>query len=1088
MRLSRLTIRRLPGIAPEFSLDFRDGVNLVTGPNGSGKSSLTRAVFQLLWPDLRDTAAGDLEARFEDDGRWWQAATHDGRTVRWVHQGEAAGRPDLPDAAVAASYRLSLFDLTPPGMGEDDRALAQRIRRQMDGGFDLTDARDKLFPPAPKAGQTEARRWTEARNLVQAIMFRYRDLAQREKGLEQLRADRAQAALAHRRITLLKALAAQVRLGDELVDLGLQLEALPPGAAQVAEGDPALLKERRDQQRESLRLREEAERELERLRRERDAAALPAAGRAAFSLDLLDQLLESLGKTDDLLAQTRVQLAGLAPPAEEKPPTSPVDRRTFLELIGLHADLQAVEAGLARARTERQELERSSAGRLWPAAAWLAGGIGAAGWGGLRVAGHGIDPAGLAVLGLGIAALGWGTFLLGRRRHRDLADVRRRLDRELAELETRRRPIADGLQELARRHGLDLDNRDLLHDLKEASARLDVQQENRRRREELAGRRDQLERDRAAALEQVNGQLALAGCAEAANREEARATRQELDRRLRRLEALGSRIGAAEAALAQADRDLARVEQDINGIFGRLQLDPDTDGDAAVDHLARVRPERENLLKRMRDAESAARAQAAIVAADPGLVDEAALGRLPAARIDEMIAREEDLAGQADALTREIADLESALDTARAADQLAQARAQADQQRDDLLGKRDEARRAALGAALLDLVRRQSESRSRPRVLAQARDLFAQFTAGHHELEVGAAGDAGAFLARDTRTGLHLGLDQLSDGTRAQLLLAVRLGFIFQTESGFQPPLFLDDSLGSSDPARFAAVATGLGLLARDHRRQIIFLTPDPADVAAWQQALAAQDLPAAHVIDLAEVRKLAAQAPAQQLRAPATAAVPAPSGLDAVDYALALGVPGLDPWAEAEAAHLFYLLSDRLELLHALVVAGCPALGPWANRRAPLVEAGVLSPGQDALLEARAEVWRAVQAAWRVGRSRPLDLAEVENSGVVTAANRERLAEVLARCGGEAGRFMDAVRAGGVPRFRNDKKNQLQEHLELEGYLDGREVHDDDGLVRQVLSEVAPLVGAGRLSADEVRRQTLTLAAYLDTSGRTSG
>ena len=51
MRISRIAVRRLPGIDDPFTLDAleRDLV-LVIGPNASGKSSLCRAIRSVLWP------------------------------------------------------------------------------------------------------------------------------------------------------------------------------------------------------------------------------------------------------------------------------------------------------------------------------------------------------------------------------------------------------------------------------------------------------------------------------------------------------------------------------------------------------------------------------------------------------------------------------------------------------------------------------------------------------------------------------------------------------------------------------------------------------------------------------------------------------------------------------------------------------------------------------------------------------------------------------------------------------------------------------------------------------------------------------
>ena len=59
---------------------------------------------------------------------------------------------------------------------------------------------------------------------------------------------------------------------------------------------------------------------------------------------------------------------------------------------------------------------------------------------------------------------------------------------------------------------------------------------------------------------------------------------------------------------------------------------------------------------------------------------------------------------------------------------------------------------------------------------------------------------ARSWLSTPRAAASGLGPDKLSDGTRAQLILAARLAFAEEAEQGAALPLFLDEALDHSDP------------------------------------------------------------------------------------------------------------------------------------------------------------------------------------------------------------------------------------------------------------------------------------------------
>src|SRR5690606_27838985 len=159
---------------------------------------------------------------------------------------------------------------------------------------------------------------------------------------------------------------------------------------------------------------------------------------------------------------------------------------------------------------------------------------------------------------------------------------------------------------------------------------------------------------------------------------------------------------------------------------------------------------------------------------------------------------------------------------------------------------------------LLDAIEAEHRSEAQPPALARAAALFERFT--HREFFLRFESETGTRrrLAAADSTGRLLGLDQLSTGTRAQLLIASRLAFALEAEdaAGAAPgggagdaldsatnrlglPFFLDEALTTSDPQRFAAVASAILDVAALEGRQFIYLSARSDDAELWQRAAA---------------------------------------------------------------------------------------------------------------------------------------------------------------------------------------------------------------------------------------------------------
>ncbi|MCA9309665.1 MAG: hypothetical protein KDA21_00535, partial [Phycisphaerales bacterium] len=378
----------------------------------------------------------------------------------------------------------------------------------------------------------------------------------------------------------------------------------------------------------------------------------------------------------------------------------------------------------------------------------------------------------------------------------------------------------------------------------------------------------------------------------------------------------------------------------------------------------------------------------------------------------------------------------------------------------------------------LERAERARRQEQQPEVLRRASRLLELFTRGWYELLPPRADDktGAAFVVRDVVTDRIHAVDELSTGTRAQLLLAVRLAFAEQLEGALKLPLFLDEALSSSDPERFEAVVRALSVVAGEGR-QVFYLTCRPRDWDRIKDALAKDDTGESgrvplRLIDLGALRREAAvessprwttvnDVAALSTRDLKLNAVPAYTGQDAAAWAEEAGVPAFDPAAAPSAVHIFHVLEDDPARVATLLSRGVVALGQL--KRSP-VEHEVLA--RIALVEAFCE-------AWQIGRGRPLDREALRRGGISSRFEPEVWS--LARAVGlEAGGLLRGLREKRVKGMQTRIVDGLSEALESEGYIDARETLGPEAIRERVRERMARFLASGSMS-------TATLARRLD-------
>lgn len=417
--------------------------------------------------------------------------------------------------------------------------------------------------------------------------------------------------------------------------------------------------------------------------------------------------------------------------------------------------------------------------------------------------------------------------------------------------------------------------------------------------------------------------------------------------------------------------------------------------------------------------------------------------------IDGWVREDEQAAGRLDGLNEERGSILGKLEVVRDGDELEDALAEVRAAEQEIQDARAVAAEDLCARLLLDDARPSLDDAAVPAVLEKARDRFKRFTHGGWQIDLD---PAGGFRARDVAQGRERSLEELSDGTRAQLLLAARLASLECSEGSLGPlPLCLDEALSTTDPGRFAAIAAVL-FDEVDRGRQVIYLTADPGEVQQWLALCEAAGRPRPQVVDLSKGSGGGADWSHALPAGPAERdPLPDPAGHDAGSYARALGVPAPDGARSVAGWHLWLVLRHDLAALRRCLERRVGSIGVWESVRGDgLIEAAI-DPETCARADDLIGLTRALARFWQVGRGRPVTWKDVEESGGVSDSFEAAARELLLEHERDPAAFLAAVR--GLSRFRAKNADKLEAHLHGVGCLSHEDPMGREALVVRSLA-----------------------------------
>lgn len=999
MRIRSIKVFRSPGITSLIPVeDFSPGLTIIEGRNESGKSTLAGAIRALLWPQ-RSTS---LQARgvFEASENLHTAFVD-------LHGGGWEGdAPAMPDPSAGRGMIVGISDLWQDD--EHDQAVRDAMTRELQGGYDLSSLHDTAQPTSPTKPAREAR---DAERHLSNTRNTARTLMAKEATLPDLRAqaDRSRAQAARR--SQIKAALNRLDLLEQLTAQRHELAPMPAGAQRITGNEEQRLRAMREATNEAQVAASQERDTAESARESLAQLGLPEHGVLPGDLQVLTDLASELAAIDRQLGEAARRAT---------------ERQAEADAIATSAraldadELAKLEAALEAAHEAREVRSRDkAAAEQWVPPAppsqskvlsravlvvALLTGVAAA-----------IANAWIA-MALAIAMLVLATILL-LRRPESAVDPRPELHTRAQRSEENYQRTLQAVRDIA-------GTEDVLTSTLAIVAAADRASRHDKIRTDLHGAlasAEALTTERTAVLGRARSSLLKyidEPCTSADD-----LTRQLTDLKHRAQEhiRLTRDATAADQRASQNEQRRDKASRDYQAELETLGLTEESLSELA--EWVRLREPAQRLASQVRENE------AILKGLDESLATARDLLNLDRLALETKFDACDTAEAHADTLRQDIGGIESEIRNARAGADVGQALAGLERAAQTVANARDHECAKAARRLILDYAVASMERDDAPALVRRADELLARFTSNAYGLRIG---DRSEPVVYDQRAGTTKGYGQLSTGTRAQALLAMRLANAFEAErraGSTALPLVLDEPLATTDDQRFEAVARAMFELAGDGR-QIIYLTCEPAHAKRLERLAGEHGVACARKnLDTIRNRRATERNPAHALVEPKP--VPTPQTVSREAYLKWRGVVPLDPWANTDAIDLYHVLPEHLDTLHDLQQRGITTVGQllsltrWQDADSPVPEF-VLAAG----------VATRLVHAWRTGRARPVTTRDLIDSNAISDTYLDRVVELNSTLGGSAAALVQALESGQAKGFRANKTEQLRDWLAAQGLL----------------------------------------------------
>jgi DNA repair exonuclease SbcCD ATPase subunit len=382
----------------------------------------------------------------------------------------------------------------------------------------------------------------------------------------------------------------------------------------------------------------------------------------------------------------------------------------------------------------------------------------------------------------------------------------------------------------------------------------------------------------------------------------------------------------------------------------------------------------------------------------------------------------------------------------------------------------DENLTSITGDLLVNQLKKELREQNRPRVFKKANRLFNRITKGRNNLDVDEKDtkdtkDTPEFIAYDNVEKEGKTLNQLSTGTRIQLLFSVRMAFVETQESAIKLPILADELLANSDDVRANAIIEALTEISKDGR-QVFYFTAQADEVWKWKSYLSNSEdidfkivqLPGDRISDEIEYDAQPSE-PVELLQK-----IPKPEGMDYEEYGDVINGTQYNLMGNKPSElHLWYVMDDE-ELLYNCLKQG---LNRWGQLESFWEHGGKIEGLQDETISISKEKIRLLehyQDLIQQGSPIFIDRSVLENSDAISDKFIDEVSQKLNELEGNPEPLLDALKNSEISGFRTNKIDELESYFIEKGFIDERERLSVD----EIQSQTKAFVSRHKISAEE--------------------
>jgi len=440
--------------------------------------------------------------------------------------------------------------------------------------------------------------------------------------------------------------------------------------------------------------------------------------------------------------------------------------------------------------------------------------------------------------------------------------------------------------------------------------------------------------------------------------------------------------------------------------------------------------------------------------------------------IEEAVIYKKQFAGEAeryDQLIEEIKSIEVKVDLAESGNTLEKAIDRQDKAIKSLEETFDANLQSLTGSLIVNQLRKEISLNNENKVFREANKILGDITQERYGLTLSDVKDS-TFKAIDHVTGHILTLEELSTGTRVQLLLAIRLAYIKSLEKNIKLPILADELLANSDDQRSEAIIRSLIEISKE--RQVFYFTAQMDEVIKWKAFLEKEPEIFSEIISLDEKSRLNEYHIPEIQPVLWIKEVPEPGTLSHDEYGHLLQIQPFNLLEQNETElHLWYLFEPPARI-YSFLQRGIRTWGQLKQLREKGNEEN-LTTAEWKLIDQKIGLLQSYIELYRIGRPLKIDRAVIETSKIISETFIDRVSALLEECGGNPLALLEAL--PGVPRLQKSKIDDLREYLIENKYIDGKDLLGTEDIHIALQSRISSL-GISPETADQFIGQLISV------------